>query len=483
MITILFSRLKRLLENFASSNELAKNLTTEIELLDDLIKYVESKLKNNALRTQQDNFDVYSESYSSMPSDAKDTTDVEGTTNYPKTTEKSKISETDIDEYHSQELRQDYQLSQSDDTGIQTQKMGSSGDSVNQISPSPKIMDKDMVCQKADIAKIMPASLSEIQNEISNILDEFESISIPHTISNLADALENLRQTITVVSSNISYIDQEGIENSDSSKTDTSDSSDKVISCLKELVQPILKIREALVHTNHYNASELLLIKQLSQPMQAIEFNILKLALEVTGSVDSEATSNLHMISRIVEDIGLKIPAVLNELNMKQEALEVLHQISVPLNIIKEKLLEEPSSILAQDTIEIVLENILNSALETFKDTLSEISCQIELIEHLDTKNRDAVLSLKNLVDPLVELQSTLCVIKNSRKNSNVDSSLHGERKNVILKAINEIRASILVINDNIRKAPESASVIQTLIDSSIQRLSESLDSVEQQVT
>lgn len=362
-----------------------------------------------------------------------------------------------------------------------------STESPDQVQRLDKITEKRVIYPKEEFAFVISESLEEIQKDISGILEEFEqeSVNTPHPVSKLAEALENLRRTILNVRSKVSRIAVEISDvNSESSHAESYESAERISLSLKELLQPILEVREALAQTQDHRAPELLLLNRLDQPIRAIEFNVLQLALEAhSHTAESDETSSrasLDAMARALEDIESQIPVALDEVNYRQEILSVLRNVSKPLEVIRERMHEISLDSTNQDNLELDVASILNEPIDTFRDALNELFYRIGSTDH-DEKNKDATLILRYLIEPLVELQSSLSVVRSSRRTSVAETGLLDERKNVILRAIEEVRFGIDEIHNEANKT-ENITPVEKLIFSSVDALDAALVSVQNHV-
>lgn len=355
---------------------------------------------------------------------------------------------------------------------------------------SDKISDKHVIYPKEEFAVVISQSLQEIQQDISDILEEFEqeSVTTPHPVSRLAEALENLRRTIIVVRSNVSQIALEvssSDDKSEQSRAESCEGAERISLSLKELLQPILEVREALSQTQDHRAPEVLLLNRLDQPIRAIEFNVLQLALEAhSHTIESEETSSrasLDAMARALEDIESQIPFALDEVSSRQEVIGILRNILKPLEVIKERMHEIPLDTAVEDDLEIDLASILNLPVDKFRDALNDVYNRIESIEYHEEKNKDAISKLKYLIEPLVELQSSLSAVKNSRRTSIIEIGVLDERRNVILKAVEEVRLGIAKIRDETDTTREMSS-LEKLITTSVDELDFAIDSVKNRI-
>ncbi|XP_023246836.1 titin homolog isoform X2 [Copidosoma floridanum] len=352
---------------------------------------------------------------------------------------------------------------------------------------SDKISDKHVIYPKEEFALIISQSLQEIQQDISEILDEFEQEFTSHPVSRLAEALENLRRTILVVRSNISHMTIEtSDEKSESSHAESCEGAEKISLSLKELLQPILEVREALSQTQDHGAPEVLLLNRLDQPIRAIEFNVLQLALEAHSyTVESEETSSrvsLDAMARVLEDIEFQIPLALDEVSSRQEILSTLRNIFKPLDIINEKMHEIPLDTAVEDNLEIDIANVLITPIGEFRDSLNELYNRIETADYHDESNKNTVSILKYLIEPLVELQSSLSVVKSCRKTSISDTGLLDERKNVMMRAVEEVRFGISKIRNEINNT-ENMSILKNFITTSVDALDSAIVSFQNQIS
>lgn len=351
-----------------------------------------------------------------------------------------------------------------------------------------KISDKQVIYPKEEFAFVISQSLEEIQSEISEILEEFEqeSVTVQHPVSRLAEALENLRRTIIVVNASVSKIAHEITDlTSESSLAESHESAERISMSLKELLHPILEVREALAQTQDHKAPEVLLLNRLDQPIRAIEFNVLQLALEAhSHTVESDETSSrasLDAMARVLEDIESQIPLALDEVNLRQEILSILRNVLKPLDIINDRMQEILSDSSNENSLETDVANILDKPVSELKDSLNDLSHQMEFTEHLDDKNKSMIFILKHLIEPLVELQSSLSVIKSSRRTSVTETELQDEKKNVLLRAIEEVKTGIHKTHDQINAATEITPLEKKIIFS-IEALDSALNLVENQI-
>ncbi|XP_058807501.1 titin homolog [Phymastichus coffea] len=352
-----------------------------------------------------------------------------------------------------------------------------------------KIHDKHVIYPKEEFAFTISKSLEQIQEDILGILEEFEqeSVTMPQPVSRLAEALEHLRRTIGTVHSNVLQI---AVETSgvtvELSQGELNESSERISLSLKELLQPILEVREALIQTQDHRAPELLLLYRLDQPIRAIEFNVLHLALEAHSyTIESEETSSrasLDAMARALEDIESQIPVALDEVNLRQEMLTTLSSVSKPLEIIRERMIEISNDKLNEDNLERDIVNILDEPINKFTNALNELFNRLNSIEPYDDRDRECILNLKYLVEPLLELQSSISVVRSCRRTSITEAGLFDERKNVILRAMEEVRLGIDAINSKVCETNHLSSS-EKLILSSINVLHTAIVSVQNQIS
>ena len=460
--------------NFAEEVIQTEAIASIVHLVDDIKKDITLHSNISIKNAVEQELNIKSESYSSVDFEHKGMQEKTGV----ETVQSSKLSE-------GKELIQTSIASElSIDHASEMQI-----DSLDQIqSRLDKITEKRVIYPKEEFAFVISQSLEEIQQDITAILEEFEqeSVTTPHPVSRLAEALENLRRTISVVQSHVSQIALEISDvNSESSHAESYESAERISLSLKELLQPILEVREALIQTQDHRAPELLLLTRLDQPIKAIEFNVLQLALEAhSHTMESDETSSrasLDAMARALEDIESQIPVALDEVNSRQEILSILRNVSKPLEIIRERMYEISSDTLNEDNLELDITNILNEPLNKFRDVLNELFYRIGSTEYCDEKNKTATSMLKYLIEPLVELQSSLSVITSSRRSSIAEAGLLDERRNVILRAMEEVRYGIDQIRTEVGKIGE-ISALEKLIITSIDILDSAAISVQNQV-
>ncbi|KAJ8687543.1 hypothetical protein QAD02_023337, partial [Eretmocerus hayati] len=352
-----------------------------------------------------------------------------------------------------------------------------------------KMSEKNAIHSREEFASMISHSLDQIQQEILEILDQFEqgSVTTPHPVSRLAGALENLRRTILVVRSNVSQIALEISDvNSESSIAESHESTERISLSLKRLLQPILEIREALAQTQDHGPSEVLLLSRLDQPIRAIEFNVLQLALEAhSHTVESDETSSrvsLDAMARALEEIETQIPIALDEVNLRRESLSILRDISNSLDIIKEKIQEISSDAVDESSMGLDIANVLDEPISDFRDVLQELFLVLGSNENSDDSQGRAVLLFKHLIEPLVELQSSLTVVRNSRRTSIAENGLFDRRKNVTLRGVEGVRFGI----EQMRIEIESKGVVtafERMIMSTVNDLDSALALAQNQLS
>lgn len=476
LFKILFCfRLQAVVLNFAAQIVEAKVLDSVINLVDDIKRDITLCVESFTKIAVEEEFNLKTESYSSVDFGQKDLQENAEV----KTIQYSQI----LEEAH--ELYRQTDLSAESLVDERTISAESPDQAQGRLE---KGREKHVIYPKEEFAFMISQALDEIQHEISGILEQFEqeSVTAPHPVSRLAEALENLRRTILVVRSNISQMVPEVSDmNSESSHAESHESAERISMSLKELLQPILEVREALIQTQDHRAPELLLLSRLDQPIRAIEFNVLQLALEAHSyTLESDETSSrvsLDAIARALEDIESQIPVALDEVNSKHEILSILRNISKPLEVIKERVHEISLDLGSENDLELDVANILNEPIEKFGNALNELFYRIESTEHNDDRNREATLMLQYLIEPLVELQSSLSVVRSSRRISVAEAGLLDERKNVILRAMEEVRFGIDKIRNKVNKT-EEITPIQKLIVSSIDVLDSAMVLVQNQI-
>ncbi|OXU28408.1 hypothetical protein TSAR_000837, partial [Trichomalopsis sarcophagae] len=503
-------RLKAAMKTFAEEVVQTEPIMSIIHLIDDIKKDITLHSKIVTKKAIEEEFDIQSESYSTIDISDKDfrvKTAFESIQDLS-VGEQASLRTPDsllVDSEHdlSSQRSDANKNSQSSDEATQNfvqsdMSIESLVDQATEVSNEPpdqvqrgrldKITEKRIIYPKEEFAFVISESLEEIQKDISGILEEFEqeSVTTPHSVSKLAEALENLRRTILNVRSKVSKIAVEISDvNSESSHAESYDSTERISLSLKELLQPILEVREALVQTQDHRAPELLLLNRLDQPIRAIEFNVLQLALEAhSHTAESDETSSrasLDAMARALEDIESQIPVALDEVNYRQEILSVLRNVSKPLEEIRERMHEISLDPTNEDNLELVVASILNEPIDTFRDALNELFYRIGSSDH-DEKNKNATLILRYLIEPFVELQSSLSVVRSSRKTSVAETGLLDERKNVILRAIEGVRSGIDEIRNKANKT-QNITTVEKLIFSSIDGLDAALVSVQNQVS
>ncbi|XP_023315487.1 titin homolog [Trichogramma pretiosum] len=334
-------------------------------------------------------------------------------------------------------------------------------------------------------------SLNEIEQNIVHILDKFDQelvlVSSP-IASRLAEALDGLRKTILVVRSNLSKIALEFTDvKFDSSQSDSQQNTECISSALEELLCPILEVREALTQTETFKAPEMLILKQLDQPMKAIESNVLFLALEAQSRViDSGKSSGracLDTIARVLKDIESQIPIALDAVNHREKMLSTLYDNLKPLEIIKDRISEILSDSSNGDNIEFDVADILIKPVDSLKLILHDFFDQIDAGGALSCKDKNVISSLNGLIEPFIELQSALSVVRNSRRTSMVEPALQDEKKNVILKAVKELRLGIENIHFNVKKEENDSAANATPILVSVDDLDSALQLVQNRIS
>ncbi|XP_031789478.1 titin homolog isoform X2 [Nasonia vitripennis] len=503
-------RLKAVTKTFAEEVVQTEPIMSIINLIDDIRKDITLHSKIVTKKAIEEEFNIQSESYSSIDFGHKDFREKAAVESIQDLSvgEQASLRTPDsllVDSEHDQSSQRSDANKYSQSTDEATQNLVQSDMSIESLvdratevsNESPdqvqrarldKITEKRVIYPKEEFAFVISESLEEIQKDISEILEEFEqeSVTTPHSVSKLAEALENLRRTILNVRSKVSKIAVEISDvNSESSHAESYDSAERISLSLKELLQPILEVREALVQTQDHRAPELLLLNRLDQPIRAIEFNVLQLALEAhSHTAESDETSSrasLDAMARALEDIESQIPVALDEVNYRQEILSVLRNVSKPLEEIRERMHEISLDSTNEDNLELDVASILNEPIDTFRDALNELFYRIGSTDH-DEKNKDSTLILSYLIEPLVELQNSLSVVRSSRKTSVAETGLLDERKNVILRAVEEVRSGIDEIRNEANKT-ENITTVEKLIFSSIDGLDAALVSVQNQVS
>lgn len=458
-------------------------VTSITELIDDIQKDINLQTTIATKNATVEEFNIQTESYSSV--------DFEQKTSFEKADVKTIPKNEDIQDQMSlvsQETNEFMKKSPEDlqSTAISSEPLQES--TIPTRKKQDKISDKQVIYPKEEFAFVISQSLEEIQDEISGILEEFEqeSVTVQHPVSRLAEALENLRRTIIVVHANVSKIAHEITDvTSETSIAESHESAERISMSLKELLHPILEVREALAQTQDHKAPEILLLNRLDQPIRAIEFNVLQLALEAhSHTVESDETSSrasLDAMARVLEDIESQIPLALDEVNLRQGILSILRNVSKPLDIIKERTQEILLDSSNENNLEKDVANILVEPISEFRDSLNELFYRMEYAEHHDDKSKDMALMLKHLIEPLVELQSSLSVVRSSRRTSVTETRLQDEKKNVLLRAIEGVRIGIQKIHDQIYLT-EEISPLEKKIISSIDALDVALILVHNQI-
>ena len=342
--------------------------------------------------------------------------------------------------------------------------------------------------QKQLLTKLAHA-LEGVKQQITNIVEEFEQRAVTTPVlpvSQLAAAIEMLRRSVLHVQSNVS---KHSLQVSDSSVesflAETSCDTETLIADLMELLDPLIKVGEALSVTQEYRAPELQLLNRLNEPIQAIKQNVVNLVMESSAQEledsASYVASSLEPMVQALKTIENEIPLALSEVNSRQEIVNVLHNVLRPLEVVRERMNELDIS--AERTLETDVANILVGPTNYFSRILGDLLKQFEVSDQSEERIRDAVLNLHRLVEPLFEFHSSLCVVRSSRRSSVIETALLEERKNVILRSVEGLKSALTEIIETvgIKHEDDEKDVAETLLDSLI-TLNAAMSSVQRHV-
>ena len=228
---------------------------------------------------------------------------------------------------------------------------------------------------------------------------------------------------------------------------------EETISMLKRLQQPLNNLQEVLRESHQHGARELLILNHLIQPLNAIEEEIINRSIEKLNH-DSKLIENCQPVLHLLNDIKQSIPVVVKDIYSRQELLESLRGILKPLKNIEErmKILENET----EGTLERDVAKILVNPLEYLLEAISVTSRELQFLD----QRREIVIEIRNLVEPLVEFLSCLSVVQSSRKSLVPEAALLDERRNVILKAVEDLQRQTTTILERIPNL-EGASLFE----------------------
>ncbi|XP_025602051.2 titin homolog isoform X2 [Athalia rosae] len=323
-----------------------------------------------------------------------------------------------------------------------------SGDSFNQI-----VKMESQQTAGSTLAKIVCEPLHKVQLEIANTLDDFEQLTeIDAPPSELGCRLEELRQTVSTLHVSTAPYGK-ALSNAE------------VLNALENLFQPLLNLRDTL-STKKHNNEELLILNHLEQPIREIG-EVMK---QVASENAAEGFLDFAKIIQVLDEIQMWIPLVAKEINTRQQVMQVLSDISRPLDIMHRCMVDLEAT--AKDAVETDVAAFLGEPINTLKETINVVMKDLELLE----QQKCAIWELKTLVEPLIEFQSSLSMIQSSQ-NVVPETMLLAEKKNVILQAVNGLKASINATIDKIEHQENSNLIVEPL-----QALNQAMTTVQQQV-
>ncbi|XP_050456843.1 titin-like [Cataglyphis hispanica] len=294
-------------------------------------------------------------------------------------------------------------------------------------------------------------TLEKLQLEITGILEDFEESAtriamIPQ--SKLANFVEELRRTISTIRMITTVYDKE-IGSSEEKINQT-------ILILTNLTQPLTNIQELLSRPCEQDVSELMILNRLTPLLNVIENNVIKQTIDFVNK-NEETEKEFEFLLSILKDIKAEIPTRIQEISSRQKILECLRDISKPLDSIVERMNDLEKA--AEETLETDVANILGKPIAI---VLKDIKTAIQEVDMLD-RRRPIINELRNLLEPLLEFHTCLSMVQSSRRSLVPEACLLDERRNVILRAVDDLRKQVCHTIETIANMEEASLFHESL--------------------
>ncbi|KAM0731548.1 Myosin light chain kinase, smooth muscle [Formica fusca] len=312
---------------------------------------------------------------------------------------------------------------------------------------------------------VLSETLEKLQLEITGILEDFEEsatriATIPQ--SKLANFLEELRRTISTIRMITTVYDKE-IGSSEEKVNQT-------ILLLTNLTQPLTNIQELLSRPCKHDVSELMILNQLTPLLNVIENNVIKQTIDFVDK-NEDTEKEFEFLVCVLKDIKAEIPTRIQEISSKQKILECLRDISKPLDTIVERMNDLEKA--AEETLETDVANILGKPIAAL---LKNIKTAIQEVDTLD-RREPIINELRNLLEPLIEFHTCLSMIQSIRRSLVPEASLLDERRNVILRAVDDLRKKVCHTVEAIANMEEAS-----LFNESLMSLNSAILQVQKQI-
>ncbi|XP_036144946.1 uncharacterized protein LOC105834071 [Monomorium pharaonis] len=328
-------------------------------------------------------------------------------------------------------------------------------DVVQAIKNEKEEQEKEETASK--LIMVLSKNLEKLQLEITNMLEDFEesttqTVTIPQ--SKLANSIEELRRTISTICAMTVYDKETGL---------FKEKLNQMVLVLTNLMQPLTNVRNLLFKSDEHDISELIILNRFIPLLNIIENNIIKQIIDFVGK-NKEIEKDLKLLLDTVKEIKTEIPIVIQEISLRRKLLEYLWDISKPLESILDHMSDLEKA--AEETLETDVANILGKPIAVF---LESIKITIQEVNMLN-RRQPLIFELRNLVEPLLEFHSCLSVVQSSRRSLVPEASLLDERKNVILRAVDDLQKQVchtievIANNEEIALFNESLTLLNSAI-------------------
>ncbi|KMR05376.1 myosin light chain smooth muscle [Lasius niger] len=312
---------------------------------------------------------------------------------------------------------------------------------------------------------ILSETLEKLQLEMTGILEDFEesatrTATIPQ--SKLANSLEELRRTISTIRMITTVYDKE--------MRSFEEKVNQTILVLTNLTQPLTNMQELLSRPREHDVSELMILNRLTPLLNIIENNVIKQTMDFVGE-NGDAEKEFEFLLCVLKGIEAEVPIVIQEISSRRKILECLRDISKPLDSIVERMNDLEKT--GEETLETDVANILGKPIATL---LKDIKSAIQEVDTLDRRG-PIILELRNLLEPLLEFHTCLSMIQSSRRSLGPEACLLEERRNVILRAVDDLRKQVCHTVETIANMEEAS-----LFDESLMLLNSAILQAQKQI-
>ncbi|XP_047350165.1 titin homolog isoform X6 [Vespa velutina] len=308
-----------------------------------------------------------------------------------------------------------------------------------EVRPRDDIITKNFI---SSLSKM----LENVQLEVTGIIEDLEEpttgiMTIPQT--KLSTALEEFCKMISTVRMALSDYDEQVLPSSDEIVTG------EPLSMINHLLKPLIMIEEALNTSEELDVAELSILNRLKRPLEDTELYILQPSMEISGN--DRSREKFEQLIRVLEETKAKIPIAMKEVSSRKEILGYLRDISKPLESIQEQM--RGLETIPEETLEKDVAKILVEPIDSLLRAVNTSSHQTRIPD----QRKEVIKEMRKMTGPLVEFLSCLSVVKSSRKSLVPVVALLDERKNVILKAVEELRLEICDILEKIKTIENDA--------------------------